>query len=96
MPGTAQVGSIFIGTCKCHETPRPVTGIVITGSSDHTVEGLPVARVGDIVVASCNDSAIIISGKPTNTTNSLQKGEVGSVAVGCPIGIIVTGSITSS
>lgn len=95
MPATSRITDIGVGICSCHDSPRPVTGIIITGSSDHTVEGLGVALLMGIVSCDCGHVAPIIStSKMDNTTNGIPKAEVGSQFVDCPVGVIITGAAT--
>ena len=97
MSAVALIGSVGaqISPCPCHPKPQDFTGIVITGSSDHTIESSGVARLGDIVLCSCGHSAPLISTtKIDNTTNGIPKCEIGSIFSACPLGIIITGSAT--
>lgn len=98
MPATAiMFVSIGVGVCTAHKTPQPVTGIVITGSTDHTVEGMGVALLGlSIVACDCGHVAPIIStSKITNLTNGIPKAEVTSIFSADPVGIIITGALTA-
>jgi len=91
--------SICTGTCPSHPPlpPIPVVGVIISGSADHTIEGSGVASMGtSIVVCNCGHSSIIISSlNLTNFTNGLPKASVGSLFVGIPSGMVITGSITA-
>jgi len=95
MPATSRITDVGVGVCTAHDSPKSVTGIIITGSANHTVENLGVALLMGIVVCSCNHVApIVFSVKLDNTTNNLPKAHVGSQFVGDPVGIIVTGAAT--
>jgi uncharacterized Zn-binding protein involved in type VI secretion len=97
MPATSRITDLGSGICSCHKNPKSVTGIIITGSADHTVEGLGVSGIGGIVICSCGHPSIIISTtKMDNTTNGIPKAEVGSVFVSCPVGVLITGALTAS
>lgn len=90
--------SLGVGRCTCHEKPQDVTGIIINGSSDHTMEGGGVSLLGtSIVVCSCGHAAPLISSfNMNNMTNGYPKGSVGSMFSACPTGMIVTGTTTAS
>lgn len=95
MPATSRITDIGIGICAKHDSPKAVTGIIITGSADHTVEGLGVATIMSIVSCSCGHMApIVVSVKQDNKTNALPKAHIGSQFVGDPVGTIVTGAAT--
>jgi len=98
MPAVALMGISFgaqIAPCPCHPKPLDFTGVVISGSSDHTVENAGVARLGDIVITTCGHAApLVTTTKVDNTTNGIPKCEVGSIFAACPVGIIISGSIT--
>lgn len=96
MPATSRMTDIGVGTCYAHETPRPIIGIIISGSPDHTVEGLGVALLMSVVSCSCGHVATIVTtSKIDNMTNGIPKAEVGSQFVGDPIGTIITGAATA-
>ena len=95
MPATSRITDVGVGVCAKHDSPKSVTGIIITGSVNHTVENLGVALLMGIVMCSCGHAApIVYSVKVDNTTNSLPKAHVGSQFVGDPVGVIVTGAAT--
>lgn len=95
MPAIARVGDPWSGTCKCHSSPISVTGEIITGSPDHFYGGPAVARIGDIVKATCGHTGEIVTGSSTNFSNGLAKAHVGSETDGiCLEGTIIAGSPT--
>lgn len=69
-----------------------MSGPVITGSGNTTINDLGVARINDIVVGYCGHSGIIVTGVHSVPTNDLSSAHVGSVVTGCCRGTIVTGS----
>ncbi len=91
MPAVARVGDIFVGVCRCHRDPISVTGTIISGSSNITVDGMPLARIGDMVMCSCGHVATIVSGGK-NSGQGMNIARVGDVAAGCPVGTLVSGS----
>ena len=96
MPATSRITDIGVGVCYAHEVPRPIIGIIITGSPDHTIENLRVAMLMSIVSSSCGHTAVIVTtSKIDNTTNGIPKAEIGSQFVGDPIGTIITGAATA-
>lgn len=65
--------------------------VVITGRDNHYVEGLPIARIGDLVNCPIHGiQQIIASTAPTVFTNNGQNSHVGSIAE-CGA-MIITGS----
>lgn len=65
--------------------------VVITGRDNHYVNGLPIARVGDLVDCPIHGvSQIVATTAPTVFTNNGQNSHIGSVAE-CGA-VIVTGS----
>lgn len=92
MPQVARIGDQWAGTCKDH---GGVTGVIITGSSDHFSGGKGVARVGDTVQASCGHTDTIASGSSTNFTNGDNKAYIGSATTGSQLtGTVITGNTT--
>lgn len=96
MPAVSRLTDIWVGICCCHPPFPciPMSGTIITGSSDCVSAGLGGARVGDITIGGCGHTGIIVSGSSGNLTNGVGKATVGSIVTGCNIGIIVTGSPT--
>ena len=95
MTEIARLGDSWSGKCLCHHSPISVTGTIITGSSDHFSGGLPVARIGDTVKATCGHTGKIVSGSSTDFTNIVEKAHIGSETDGiCLVGVIVTGNPT--
>jgi uncharacterized Zn-binding protein involved in type VI secretion len=95
MPQIARVGDPWAGICKCHDSPISVTGVIISGSSDHFSGGAAVARIGDIVQATCGHTGAIVTGSSTDFTNGIAKAHVGSQTDGiCLVGEITAGNPT--
>lgn len=94
MTDIARVGDAWAGICICHDSPIAMTGVIITGSPDHTSGGQAVARIGDTVQGLCGHTGTIVDGSATNFTNGIAKAHVGSNTTGCLIGQIVAGNPT--
>ena len=99
MSGYATVfTSLGSGTCCCHSDPTCIStmGMIITGSSDHTIEGQGAARVTDIFLGFCGHTAIMITGSSKSQSNGLGACIVGSMFTGCINGSIITGTNKTS
>lgn len=59
-----RLGDSASGTCNIH---GPWTGTITTATSGFTCDGLPVARIGDSVLASCGHTFFIDSGSSVCT-----------------------------
>jgi uncharacterized Zn-binding protein involved in type VI secretion len=82
-----------IGDDSCHSsTKHGVTGIIIQGASNVMVNGLPVARMSDIVIRGDGHSGIIIGGSSTVMANGLPVARMSEEFVGCFTGIIIGGA----
>lgn len=95
MPQVATLGSQFQGICYSHDSPKTVTGTVITGSGTVLTEGLPTARIGDTVQATCGHTGVIITGSSSHIVEGLPCAMVGSLVLSSSLnGKIITGSGT--
>lgn len=65
--GAARLNDLTLGSCAIHG-PN-IKGKIITGSGDITVNGRPVARLGDRVLADCGHDAVIITASGTENSN---------------------------
>lgn len=65
--GAARLNDKTLGSCTIHGSN--IKGTIITGSGDVTVNGRPVARLGDKVIADCGHSAVIITASGTEDSN---------------------------
>jgi len=96
MPASAIVTSVGVGTCCCHP-PYPcisISGVIVVGSPDKTIEGNAACRLNDVFLASCGHVAIMILGSPDVTVNGLPQCRIGDNFQGCPIGVLVSGATT--
>jgi len=86
----ARVDDIFEGYCKICDTN--VTGRIITGSDNVFVNSKRVARIDDIVQATCGHIGRIITGSNSVKVNGRYIAIKGSQVDGDIAGYIVTGS----
>jgi hypothetical protein len=94
MPAASRLTDLWVGICCCHVDPPciPMSGFIITGSSDAYTNSLRQARVTDLTIGFCGDTGHIITGSPNDYTNNLYRARIGDIVVGCNIGVVVTGS----
>lgn len=91
-----RIGDIIVATCYCHKSPITVTGQIVAGSPITSSDGLPQARVGDLVVSSCGHTGVIVSGSSINFIDEISAARFGdSVKSSCLDGIIISGSNVS-
>ena len=90
---TVRIGDVALGMCPCPPAMCPSVGIVATGSFTNFDSGLPLARLGDIVMFPCG-SFIISMGLPTDIEELLPATTIGAPCVGAGSGLIVTGNPT--
>lgn len=82
-----------LGDDDCHSTTKKdVTGLVINGASNVFVNGLPAARMGDIVMYGDGHTGTIVGGAGSVIGNSLPLARIGDPFVGCFTGILIEGS----
>ncbi len=101
MPLIARIGDQCAGVCDCWHPgtewiPIPLTGQIVTGASNSSVEGPQAARVGDLVVGACGHTGIIVSGSPGSNVEGAQLARTGDVHAGCFSGVIITGAGNSN
>ena len=92
MASIARRGDIGVGTCKCHQHPIGMSGIIQASTGKVFCDGLQVARVGDIVIGSCGHTGVIISGSGKISAEGISVARIGDSFVGCFSGVIVSGS----
>lgn len=70
--GVARLGDLTTGVCShpSHAVPLPTSGKIITASDTVFADNLPVARLGDTVLADCGHSSIIITSATTVDSNT--------------------------
>jgi uncharacterized Zn-binding protein involved in type VI secretion len=95
--GIARIGDITIGKGTHHlkGCPHVITGVIITGSPITSVDGLGVARVGDLTSHNCPHCSvgILLTGSPITTADGIPVSRFGdAVNETCGSGIIITAS----
>ncbi len=88
----ARMEDIGIGVDDCHSTPKGGTGTIIQGSPNVIANGLPVARLMDIVLFGDGHSGVIIQGSASVFANGLPVARMTDNFVGCFSGTIIGGS----
>lgn len=82
-----------VGDDKCHsDTKKGVSGIIVSGSGNVITNGLPTARLTDIVLRSDGHSGTIVGGAGKSLANGLPIARIGDPFVGCFTGTLVGGS----
>lgn len=94
-PTAVVTQSLLIGECNnsshCPVCPYSTTGIIITGFPLKTIQNLPTAVVGSIVLADCGHIGIMTTGSLLVTVGSTGQCKVGSVSSGDFCGVVVNG-----
>lgn len=85
----ARMGDSAQGYCAICECV--MTGVIILGSSNTIVNGMPIARMNDIVQGSCGHIGILL-GTTKHIVNGLPMAIIGSQFQGVFSGSIITGS----
>lgn len=92
MSKLAKVGDIAVGTCYDHTSPRGVTGVIVSGSSNCTCNGMNIARIGDTVAFDCGHVGVVASGSSTVFCNNIPVARIGDAVTGPMTATIVSGS----
>lgn len=93
MPIQANKTSICVGTCCCHPPIPciPMTGYLLTSSSDVLCGPSGAGRMTDLVIGYCGHTGIIITGSSGVTMNGLPAARQFDTFSGCFSGTIITG-----
>jgi uncharacterized Zn-binding protein involved in type VI secretion len=87
------MSDIGMGDDSCHDdTKHNVSGTIIQGAGTVMVNGLPVARMSDIVMRDDGHFGIIIGGSGTVVAEGLPVARMSETFIGCFTGIIIDGS----
>ena len=82
-----------IGDDTCHgSTKNNVTGTIIQGASKTIANGMPIARMTDIILRSDGHYGVIIGGSGTVIAEGLPVARMTESFVGCFSGVIIGGS----
>jgi len=90
---TIRIGDIAAGICPCPPAMCPAVGVVATGNMMNIDTGMPIARLGDMVMFPCG-SFIIMIGTPMDIEAGLPASTIGTSCVGAGTGIVTTGNPT--
>ena len=95
MPQAATLTSVGVGQCCCHHDPTciDITAIVISGSPDIFINGLPAARMGDLMQGTCGHFGTIITGALDTFQNGIPAARLGDITQGCVLVTLVSGSL---
>lgn len=89
----ARMSDTGIGDDVCHDdTKHDVSGTIIQGAGSVMVNGLPVARMSDIVMRDDGHFGVIIGGSGTVIAEGLPVARMSEDFVGCFTGTIIGGS----
>lgn len=75
-----------------HDPKPDRTGVIIGGSANVVSNGLPVARMSDIVIRGDGHSGVIIGGSANVVANGLPVARMSDTFIGDFTGIIISGS----
>jgi uncharacterized Zn-binding protein involved in type VI secretion len=93
----ARHGDTCVGVCTLHNSPIPMTGIVLATSAIASIDGLPAGLNGDIVIGNCGHTGTLVASSSVLFIEGKQAVRVGDSFVGGFSGTVVQGSaITSS
>lgn len=88
----ARMFDLGLGIDDCHSTPKEGTGFILQGAGNVITNGLPTARMLDIVMFPDGHTGIIIQGAGHTIANGLPVARMLDQFVGCFTGIIIQGS----
>ena len=92
MRNQARLVDLGVAVCCCHSGCVGTIGTIIPSQSHSKCDERSIARMGDIVIFSCGHIGVIVSGSSLDVTVESGAARIGDAIVGCPIGIISTGS----
>jgi len=95
----AKVGDVAPGICVCVAypmSPYPATGVVMSGNTDITTGGSPVAMAGTSLVSFPCGTSVIVPGGVSFTSGGVPLSKLGDTVSGCGNGVLTgTSNITS-
>lgn len=97
MSGNVRCSDLWVGMCYCRTSPHddeivPMSGPVITCSTDVIIDHSGQARVGDVVIGFCGHLGLIVVSSSDVNCNNRGAARLGDVVVGCMIGTLATSS----
>lgn len=92
MTQVARMNDIGSGICTGHESPIPMTGVIIASASKVLCDGLPVALQGDIVQGNCGHTGTLTASTAVLEVEGKRAVRVGDSFSGTFSGTIVSGS----
>jgi uncharacterized Zn-binding protein involved in type VI secretion len=94
MSQAATLTSVGNGQCCCHNDPTciPMIGVVISASPDIFINGLPAARMGDLMQGTCGHFGTIVSGASDTFSNGIPAARLGDITHGCLLVTLISGS----
>lgn len=88
----ARTGDMAVGICVGHKSPISTIGYIMSTCSVVLVNGLPIARMSEMVLTVCGHLGYIVSGSPTVTAQGVSVARIGDSVSGIFSGVIVGGS----
>jgi len=91
----ARLGDIWSGQCyhpSHNPSPIPMSGPIITSSSDVLTNQIGTARLGDLVIGWCGHIGRIVSSSNTVLTNQIGTARLGDRTSNVEVGNIITSS----
>ncbi len=92
MPLVSRLGDMGIGVDTCCQNSPTLTGIIISSSPSVASNNISVARTTDLVLSTCGNIGIIVTGCFDVASNGLAITGIGDIFSGCFNGTIITGS----
>lgn len=92
----ARHGDTCVGVCTLHQSPIPMTGIVLATAAITTIDGLPAGLNGDIVLGNCGHTGTLVATSGVCFIEGKPAARVGDSFVGGFSGTVVQGSAVTS
>jgi uncharacterized Zn-binding protein involved in type VI secretion len=93
MIGVARHGDRAEGICHRHNGDLHTTGYIVASGNLLDIEGLGIARVGDVVQFDCGHTGVIVTGSDCLIVSGIQAARIGDQVAGDVDGVIVSGSL---
>ena len=92
MMPVARMGDMGYGICTPHKDPHMTTGMIVTSQGTVLINGMPAARMGDMVIVGDGGVGVIVSGSANVLIGGMPMAQLGSTFVGSFTGTIISGS----